>query len=340
MEIIATWIHIDAEGEESKYPQVSGKSSNLEFQRTYWECIIVFFASSLRFNKDKKHILFTNTDIIPILDDFNIKNFLSKNNVEIILVTNKYKVPKGYFESWNNQFYEFSILDYLSHNITKPYLILMLDSDCVFNAPVDYLFKELKFSRHPAFTYTIDYPEKYDINGLNRIEMQTIFNELGLECNTPPKYSGGEVLFAKSDFIENLCKDFNKLWNDLISRFENRCLKFNEEAHTLSYYYYKYDADLGKLNGNIKRCWTNPFSYINIRQEDLYLDILHLPSEKKVGIRKIYRLIAHRGIDIQNLNELKYKKLITDILYSKKYHFNFKNLASFLFRKLKTFVNA
>ena len=340
MDIIATWIHIDAIGEESNYPQVTGESSDLEFQRTYWECIIVFFASSIRFNKDKKHILFTNTNCIPILDDFNIKNFLSENSVEVIQIDNKYKVPKGYYESWNNQFYEFSILDYLSHHMTKPYRLMMLDSDCLFNGPVDSLFTELKFSKHPAFTYTIDYPEDYHINGINRIEMQTIFNEMGLECKTPPKYSGGEVLFAKGEFIECLCEDFHKLWNDLINRFENKCLKFNEEAHALSYFYYKYDADLGKLNGNIKRCWTNPFSYVNVREEDLYLDILHLPSEKKVGISKIYRMIAQQGFDIQSLNKSKYKKLISDMLYTKINHFNFKNSASYLFRKLKTFVNA
>lgn len=338
MDIISTWVHIDGEGEESKFPQVSGKSSNLEFQRVYWECMVVFFSTSLRFNKEKTHFLFTNTENIPQIEGFNVKGFLEENGIEIIKVTNKFKVPIGYYESWNNQFYEFSILDYLSKNIEKDYRLLLLDSDCVFNAPVDSWFRTLEDSEHCAFTYSIDYPETYDINGLNRTEMQHIFKDLGLKCESPPTYSGGEVLFAKSGFIKNVTKDFEGLWSDLLYRFENRNIKFNEEAHTLSYYYYKYNAGIGILNDKIKRCWTNPLIYRNISKKDVHLAILHLPSEKKVGIRKIYKMIKKDSLRLQNLGEVAYEKLIIGILSPNKYYFQSKNVLGFIFRNLKKLV--
>lgn len=76
MDIIATWVHIDGEGEKSKFPQVSGKSCNLKFLQVYWECMMVFFSTSLRFNKEKTHFLFTNTEDIPKIEDFYLEGFL------------------------------------------------------------------------------------------------------------------------------------------------------------------------------------------------------------------------------------------------------------------------
>ena len=334
MDIIATWVHIDKKGEESKFPQVSGKSSNLDFQRVYWDCMVVFFSTSIRFNQGKMHYLFTNAEDIPQFEDFDVKGFLKENEVEIINVSNKFKVPLGYYESWNNQFYEFSILDYLSQNTKKDYRLLLLDSDCIFNAPVDYLFRKLEDGKHGAFTYSIDYPENYSINGLNRIEMQRIFKDMGLKCEYPPVYSGGEILFAKREFIESLSNDFEELWDKLISRFENGVLKFNEEAHALSYYYHKLGAAIGELNGKIKRCWTNPLIYRNVTKKDISLTIFHLPSEKKGGIRKIYKSIKKNPLRIQNMQKGEYEKLIMGILSPNKYFFNVKNLISFLLRKL------
>lgn len=332
MDIIASWIYLDRVGEESNFPQVQGKSSSLKFQETFWKCLVVFYESSLRFNKDKKHMLFTNTDSFPTIEGLNMRNFFAENNIEVVKLENEYPLPNGYYAHWNNQFYEFSILKYLSENYKEEYILLLLDSDCVFNTNVDHMFRELRDSSASSFTYATTYPEEKDINGISRLQMKSIFEDLGLKLDKVPVYSGGEVLFAKKEFIDELCKDFDTIWDDSMERFRNDKIKFNEEAHVLSYYYYKLNASIGKLDVNIKRCWTNPLKFRNVDSTTKQLDILHLPSEKGKGISNMFDIIVKKKRNLRELSNDEYQGLINYLLSPTKFYYDVPKL---LWNKIK-----
>jgi len=334
--IIATWIYLDSKTEESNYPQVGTNSSSEKFQEVYWKCIVVFFETSLRFNQNVEHILFTNSEQTKLLiNEYDIYKYLINNNISVRVVKNNYVLPSGYYQSWNNQFFEFSIFEDINSIIKDEDIFLLLDSDCVFTKNIDHLFNKLIGNKNEALTYAIDYDPDHSINGCSRKQMQSIFKDLGLELDKLPQYSAGEVFFAKGIFISKICREFPILWKDLMQRFVENRIKFNEEAHALSYFYHKFYANIGSLNSNIKRCWTDPFNYRNVRKSDFNLDILHLPVEKKTGISNVFNKIS-KGQNIKLIDENEYRIILKDLLSPYKY---FKTLIPRIIKKINAKIN-
>ncbi|APQ18507.1 hypothetical protein [Maribacter hydrothermalis] len=303
--IISTWVYLDSEEEKSKYPNnsVKASSNSPEFQAIYWRCVIVFFQTSLRFHKNHRHILFTNTENIPLINGFSIKDFFEENNIEVISLKNQYPLPNGYFNSFRNQFFEFSILQEVSKFIDKDDNFLMLDSDCIFTTSIDKIFNELNTSKFTSITYSFDQNKaNSNVNGLTGLQMKELFQDFGVQLNSFPFYSGGEVLLCKGDFIKKVMEDFPTLFKELMKRNAEGKIKFNEEAHVLSYFYYKYNGNIGGLNAHIKRMWTNHNYYRNIEKDDFKRAIWHLPNEKGQGFETMYNDIVNKKFEFDNQN--------------------------------------
>ncbi len=336
---IATWVYLDSPEEKSKYPNTGGDSTSPEFQAVYWRCIVLFYETSLRFHKDMKHLFFTNTEKLPIVDGLNIKEYFNTHDIEVICLKNLYPLPNNYFGSFRNQFFEFSIIDHIAKIINKGDMLMLLDSDCVFVRSLEPAFDEFKNSNAPATTYIINYKEKYEMHGLHGKEMKAIYEDLGLSLNKNPYYSGGELLFAKASFFIDVAEDFKTLYDYLMERHRNKKIKFNEEAHVLSYYYYKLGATLGGMDNYIRRIWTNRNYFRNVRKKDLQLSIWHLPSEKRVGIHNLFKEITENKVNLRKLPYPKYLALLQSRLlkYSNhkwEYYKYFKNKFRNILRNL------
>lgn len=288
MNHICTWLCADEKGEESIFPQTGMLSSSQRHQDIYWRCVLVFFITSRRFNEHQKHVLFTNVKKLPALDGMNTEIILSSLEVEVVFTDFKYKTPRGYYGQFQNQFYEFSILEHISKtntNLRDNYLIL--DSDCIFISAADKLFNAAMPGGFISFED--DVAADYVINGLSRNDMKTIYAEL---LNKPvaelPSYHLGEFLLSSVENIGKIFTDFIQLWPQLLDRNMAGLKKLNEEAHTLSFLYFKNGLKAEKDNPFMKRIWTNPLFYRNVHASDLKLCIWHLPSEKTFGIRRLY----------------------------------------------------
>ncbi|AZI25192.1 hypothetical protein EA772_07455 [Pedobacter sp. G11] len=291
MNFICTWICVDAIGEESIYPQTGEKSSGLKHQNIYWRCILLFFATSKRFNKTQKHILFSNTHVFPVIDGKEIRASLQELGVEIIYTEFNYKTPKGYFNMFQNQFFEFSILEYITKNNINPndqYLIL--DSDCVFSKNIDELFEIA--SPNGFISFEDDCSTDLVIHGLSRKDMKELYQELSdKKVDEIPGYHYGEFFLANVKNINTIFNDFKALWPELLRRHEAGLPKFNEEAQTLSYIYYKNNFMASPRKDLLKRFWTNPVFYRNVGEQDTGVAIWHLPSEKTFGLADLYKLL-------------------------------------------------
>lgn len=309
---ICTWICVDAVGEESIYPQTGEKSSGKKHQEIYWRCIILFFATSKRFNKKQKHILFSNTRQIPTWEGLDVAAALKELDVEVIYTDFNYKTPKGYFNLFQNQFYEFSILEYITKNNTNPddqYLIL--DSDCIFTRPVEELFELAK----PAGFISFEDDCKTDlvIHGLSRIDMKALYQELSDKpVEGIPGYHLGEFFLANVKNINTIFKDFQALWPELMRRHETGRPKFNEEAQTLSYIYYQNDFKASTRKDLLKRFWTNPVFYRNVEPSDVNVAIWHLPSEKTWGLADLYQslIVEHKNLGL-GIPDFEYQDMIS-----------------------------
>jgi hypothetical protein len=289
MNYICTWFCADEKGEESIFPQTGQKSSSASHQNIYWRCILVFFITSKRFNKEEKHLLFTNVSTVPVIDGIDVRKVLEELDVSIIHTSFKYKTPKGYYGRFQNQFYEFSILESIAENdmnLKDQYLVL--DSDCIFLKPAAHLFKAAASQGFISFTDPVQ-PD-FVINGLSRLDMKAIFEDLlGRKIDDIPEYHLGEFLLCSVANIKKIYSDFLELWPKLLERNAQQQPKFNEEAHTLSYLYYKNGLKESKSDKYMRRIWTNPLFYRDVRPSDTDLVIWHLPAEKTFGIAKLYQ---------------------------------------------------
>ena len=79
--------------------------------------------------------------------------------------------------------------------------------------------------------------------------------------------------------------------------------KFNEEAHTLSYLYFKNGFRAAKQNPYMRRIWTNPLFYREVQATDVDLTLWHLPAEKTFGLRTVYDVLMNEtnnfGLDMR-----------------------------------------
>ena len=295
MNYICTWLCADEPGEESVFFQTGELSSSPKHQNIYWRCLLVFYITSKRFNKNEQHILFTNVRQLPIVDGHCISSLLEELNVQVIFTDFKYKTAKGYYKAFQNQFYEFSILEYISaNNINDDDLYLILDSDCIFIKPVSNLFFEA--SKQGFISFEDEVSCDYTINGLSRNDLKALYQELlGKQILELPSYHLGEFLLSSVGNIKKFFADFEELWPWLTERYQAKKLKFNEEAHTLSFLYFKNGFRAHQNNIFMRRIWTNPLFYREVRKTDVDLAIWHLPAEKTFGIYRLYEYFMHQS---------------------------------------------
>ncbi len=283
--VIGTWLYAEPKGTESLYPQVGGASSSSAFQETYWRCVMLFYASSVRHNPDAVHRFYTTVPRVPDVGDFSTSAFLKRLNVEVVQVPFTYLPPPGYHGAWRNQFY---ILDIIKHLKTcaPDEQFLVLDSDCVFTASVAPLSRQLRAAGLLALD--LDLPLGEDINGLTQRDMKRIFEEIGLPCpGDAAKYYGGEFFAATSEAVRRLAEEIEPLWETCLARFEAGKPKFNEEAHFLSFLYAKLGYGGATANPFVGRIWTG-MKFRNSSPQDFALAIWHVPAEKKHGIKRLY----------------------------------------------------
>lgn len=297
MNIISTWIYLDSAEESSEYPQVGKASHLLDFQQVYWRCVAVFFELSVQNNPDCRHILFSNAgaDGLPKVDGLDLTELLKRLNVELVTLPLTWQAPKGWHGKWRNQFYVFDILAHVAENegdgFDEKTALLVLDSDCMINRPLDKLFGEIR--KYGLMALPMGFDEDYNINGLTRKDMRQLFGELdGKMPDGLPEYCGGEIFAATMPTVKAIHAMAPEIWQEMNLRFAEGRAKFNEEAHFLSYCYHKLGgyADVG---GFVRRIWTSA-KFTNVRDEDFDLPIWHLPAEKTGGIALIFKFLAKK----------------------------------------------
>lgn len=295
MNFICTWLCADEKGEESLFPQTGQLSSSQSHQNIYWRCLILFFITSKRFNHSEKHVLFTNVKRLPVVDGRSVETLLNNLEVDVVFTDFKYKTPKGYYGAFQNQFYEFSILEHIALNRQAPNdLYLVVDSDCIFIKPAAPLFKEAAPKGFISFEDEVK-PD-YVINGLSRRDLKGLYEELmGHEITEMPSYHLGEFLLSSVENIKTFYTDFLTLWPQLLERHAAGRKKFNEEAHTLSYLYFKNGFRAAASNPYMKRIWTNPLFYRNVEPSDTGLALWHLPAEKTFGLHTLYEIFMNES---------------------------------------------
>ncbi len=338
--ILATWICIDDPENASYFPSSKGSSADVSVQLIYWRCVAVFMYTARKFNPELRLVFFSNITEYPTIDNVNYKLLFEKLNIEFYTTPFGFQTPVGYYGSWSNQFYEFSILKFICEHpaFSNEDAFTLLDSDCLITKDLNTLFSTI--IKNECITYLIDwYSASYKINGLSRIDMKPIFERLqNFKMDAIPVYHAGEFLGATIASIKKLMNIFYPTFQSLLNYYSNNQPRLHEEAHVLSYLYHRCGYEGGQANSYIKRLWTDPSSYRNVKSGDENYMIWHLPSEKRFGFEKMFYFLKKSDFDLniytaQQLHKyMQYTFRVPYISYSKYFYYYIK-------KTLKKLVN-
>lgn len=272
MNHIITYFYLENEDNNNKY---GVSTSNLTKKNEYYfRCIVNFFYSSLKYNKNSKHYFICNeTDNLEFIKNFNFKQFLNDNNIELVKLNSKYVKQNV---KWAGSMFLFDAIEYFKDKENTSDNYIFCDNDMLINYDLDRV-KELT-KEFDYIAYDVMHECKKDEN---TGEWLGNFNGMNPKYMDDSKFIhlGGEFFVLKGKYINKFIEKFieNKDQPDLCT-----------EEHYLSYLnaYCLQGANAILLNDDnnlIRRIWTT-FKYNNKRKTDTDIKILHLPSEKEYGL--------------------------------------------------------
>jgi hypothetical protein len=276
-------------GESILHAQVGSASGMLKVQNYYWRCVFLLFESSARLNPDARHILFINKSPQKVIDGVDTSKLVQQYNIELVEFTTITKSPSDYYEGWNTQFMVLDVLDWLKDNVRDDDNVFILDSDIIFNKPINNdLLRALE--THKALLYSIDYDDKHRINGLTRRELLEVAKDMNADFPANEFiYSGGEFVCCRGGEISKIAGAGRENYSASLERHKRGLKKFNEEAHLLSYIYHVLGYQTHTANRFIKRIWTDRSIFSTIDGSESDLVFWHLPAEKKKGFVNVFR---------------------------------------------------
>lgn len=339
--ILATWICIDNSENASYFPSSKGSSADVSIQSIYWRCVAVSMYTARKFNPDLRLVVFSNISEFPVIDNVNYEQLFKKLNIEFYTTPFGFQTPKGYYGNWSNQFYEFSILKFISDHsaFSDEDAFILIDSDCVITKNLNDIF--LQVFKNECITYAMDaYNATYQINGNSRTDMKAIFENLqGFKMNFVPSYHAGEFLGATIAAVKKIMNVFYPTWQSLLNYHKKNLPRLHEEAHVLSYLYHSCGYKGGQANAYIKRLWTDPTSFRNVRNGDENFTIWHLPVEKRFGFKKMFGFLKKIDFNVNNYTTEQLRSYmqntfqVPSISYTKYLYFSLKNIFKKLVKK-------
>lgn len=291
---IATWFYKESANEKSYYPQIGQNGNSALAQSIYMQIQIPFFITFRHYNPYAEFLFFTNLKKEE-LPDFLLEMFC-KLDIKVITLQYTCRPPKGWYASWQNQFYLYDILKWAETELNDEDTIMICDADCLCNSSIEELFG-LAY-KDGAALYEIITNREHNINGITLPEMNILYNDCYKEKPQQDiTYYGGELMVFRNDIIKRINKEFSLLWQFNLDYAKRSKFKLNEEAHVMSII-----AEVLKIRNNhankfVKRMWTNP-QFNNIQPCDVDLPIWHLPYEKKRGLYRLYKYLIKNNLEI------------------------------------------
>jgi hypothetical protein len=290
-DLISTLLVIDGPEDSSIFPQVGINSASARFQDVYWRCVACFFASSVRFNPDADHILFTTASHAPVVDGTDLTKYFHELNVKIVTLPITKRLGIDRVKMWNNVFYILDVINYLDKK-TNFERMVVLDTDCIWVRSGEGFFSDLM--RRGILTMSIPYAPDEQLNGASREDMIKASIKLAdINIDFVPNFTGGELFAITRSRITELNVLLTKLWAKL-SEAEGKVVNVYTEEHLLSLAYELLDIPTGTGDPHIRRMWT-AIRLNNVTAEDLNSGrcIWHLPMEKKTGFKVLYASVTN-----------------------------------------------
>jgi hypothetical protein len=299
--IIASCICVDESRADEKivYTGLPRLFNTQERRSIYWKCAMVSFATSIRCNPSAQHILYTNDNQEFLIKGVNVKAKLEELGVEIrYLPFGSFKPPKGYSTRFQNAFYKLDVLKALSEE--KNAQILLLDSDCVWVRPDNYLAQVLQNNKVLLYDYYNVSSPQTKIHGITQQEMGNLYREVDPDYPQPhPVWFGGEIIGGSSEHLSQICEQLAKAFRLILAKYPEHPPKFvdgnsifDNDEYLSSFVYNQMTIPWINATGYLRRILT-ALTYHTARPDDLNLTIWHLIEEKTQGFPLLYQEVTN-----------------------------------------------
>ncbi|MCD8317733.1 MAG: hypothetical protein LUC45_02235 [Paraprevotella sp.] len=287
---IATWFYRESHDEASFYPQAGGRGDSALLHSVYMQIQVPFFTTFRHYNSRAELLFFTNLpaeELPPVL-----LALFRRTATKVVTLPYRNKPPKGWYKAWMNQFYLYDILVEMERRMQPSDTLLVCDADCLCRTPLDDLFREVRTDG--SSLYDMEYPYEYPINGTSRKQMDAVYEACyGLSPSVPLCYYGGEFVALRTDAVAGINREFPPLWKFNFT-LPADAPRLHEEAHMLGLLAERLHLRQATANRYVKRMWTNRY-FNNVRPGDERMPVWHLPSEKKLGLYYLYRMLERQG---------------------------------------------
>lgn len=287
VQYIATWFYKESALDASFYPQTGKRGDSSLVHSIYMQIQVPFFTTFRHYNPEAKLLFFTNVEVLP---DY-LNNLFTVLDVEIIRLSYRCIPPDGWYNAWRNQFYVYDIWQYMGPRMQNEDNLLICDADCLCTTSLDPLFNEV--TTNGSALYELTTAPEILTNGITLAQMTNLYEACyGQKASRPIYYYGGEFFALRGDVVKKVNKAYQELWAYNLSLFKDNLPKLNEEALFFSVLAEHLNIRNNIANKYIKRMWTSP-QYNNVTKADEKLAIWHLPYEKKRGLYRLFKLLAH-----------------------------------------------
>lgn len=298
---IVTSLCVDTAGAPaSVYPQLLDVGAE-QRRRLYWQCAVVFFATSVRCNPGVKHLFYTNDEAPACWGGSDYRAFLDGLGVLTLhLPFEEFCPPAQFGTEFRNAFYKLEVLRELARPGADE-ASLLLDSDCIWTQPAPALLQQL---RQPETLLLLDAEPDAGpdtkIHGLSRRGIGNLYRQLDPAYPVAvPHHYGGEILGGSRQRLAEVDAEVRGLWQRVLHsypsappRFESGRSLFDGDEYLTSFVYNRLLQPGTDASPYIRRIWTS-YRNTNVRATDLALPIWHLPNEKNQGLPLLCRRVLN-----------------------------------------------
>jgi hypothetical protein len=245
-------------------------------------------------NPNINFALYLNRADLPVVDSVPLRDLFEELHVEARVIPWRRR-PPAKLATWGCQLFQLDVLEHLSQTERGP--CLFLDLDTVWCRSVASLWEAVE--QYGLVTYDLEAGIDDDYNELSRTIAEILQRYQPSFHDDRVLFAGGEFLAATPAALRDIAAGISELWPRVFEDMVHGIPTFSREDYFLSAVY----ALMGNANnvGNhfIRRIWTG-YNCFDARTGDSDLMIWHLPTEKGVGFRKMFRDIQQGRVPAVN----------------------------------------
>ncbi|WP_210520965.1 hypothetical protein [Hymenobacter terricola] len=296
MDIVTSLCVDDEQHPASRYAQLLDVKAD-QRRRIYWQCAVVFFATSLRCNPTNRHLFYTNDAGPAVWHEVDYRAFLQGLGVEIrVLPFTDFQPPAGFSTDFRNAFYKLEVLQALARAEAGDSSVL-LDSDCVWTRPAPALHPQI--AAGPGLlllNVLIETTPDTKIEGLSRRDMGELYQEIYPDYPPAvPTFFGGEIVGGRRTELARLVAELRATWQHLLRAYPTAPPRFctqesiyDNDEYVMNLVLNYHPRPWIDASPHIRRIWTS-HRFTNVQPTDAQLPIWHLPSEKLQGLPTLCR---------------------------------------------------